>query len=102
MIIFNTTYCIEPSVLQTGLLWIRENYIPKALVSGQIHTPRLSKILSDDTDGISYSLQFLVESIEVLENWYQSTGDSLHQDMMSSFGEKMLGFSTLLEEVDLS
>lgn len=101
MIIFNTTYCIDSSMLEAGLLWLKEDYIPKALVSGQVHTPRLSKILSDETDGVNYSLQFLVESIEELEIWYQATGDSLYQDMMGRFGEKMLGFSTLLEEVDL-
>jgi hypothetical protein len=102
MIIFNTTYCLDHSVVKTGLIWLKESYIPKALDSGQIHTPRLSKILSDETDGINYSLQFLVESIEVLEVWYQSTGDLLHQDMVSIFGDKMLGFSTLLEEVELA
>ena len=102
MIIFNTTYCIDHSVLQAGLIWIKENYIPKAMDSGQIHTPRLSKILSDETEGINYSLQFLVNSIEELEIWYQSTGDLLHQDMVGRFGDKMLGFSTLLEEVDLA
>ena len=102
MIIFNTTYCLDQSVLQSGLLWLKENYIPKALASGQIHTPRLSKILSNETEGANYSLQFMVESIDILEIWYQSTGDDLSQEMNQRFGEKMLGFSTLLEEVPLT
>ena len=66
-----------------------------------MHSPRMSKILADETDGVNYSLQFSVESVEVLEIWYQNVGDDLHQEIARIFGEKMVGFSTLLEEVDL-
>ncbi len=102
MIIFNTTYCLDHSVCNSGLVWLRENYIPKALESGEVHTPRMLKILTDESEGVNYSLQFRVESIEILEVWYRSTGDLLHHEMLKLFGEKMVGFSTLLEEVGLA
>lgn len=86
----------------SGLVWLRENYIPKALESGEVHTPRMLKILTDESEGVNYSLQFRVESIEILEVWYRSTGDLLHHEMLKLFGEKMVGFSTLLEEVGLA
>jgi hypothetical protein len=101
MIIFNTTYCMEYSAHDRCLVWLREKYIPRALQSGQMHSPRMSKILSQDTDGINYSLQFRVESVEMLEAWYIEVGDQLQQELSNHFGESVLGFSTLMEEVEI-
>lgn len=101
MIIFNTTYCMETATHELCVSWLREKYIPSALESGDLHTPRLSKIYSQEADGINYSLQFNVESVEILQTWYEKVGDNLQQDLSALFGESVLGFTTLMEEVKL-
>lgn len=101
MIIFNTTYCMDTDVHELCVGWLRNEYIPAAMASGQIHTPTLSKIFSQDADGENYSLQFKVESIETLQLWYETVGDQLQQELSARYGERVLIFTTLMDEISL-
>ena len=56
---------------------------------------------AEESDGINYSLQFRSESTDVLRNWYEEVGDDLLVELSNTFGQKVAGFSTLLEEIDL-
>ena len=101
MIIFNTTYCIDSAIHEECLNWIIEKYIPLATHSGQVKSPILAKIFSQESEGENYSLQFRVESIDELHQWYEFTGDRLHVALNNNFGERVLSFTTLMEEVEL-
>ena len=102
MIIFNTTYCMEAAVHQECLAWLQEKYIPVAVHSGQVKSPTLARIYSQEGgEGENYSLQFKVESIDLLQEWYESTGDRLQIALNAKFGEQVLTFTTLMEEVVL-
>lgn len=101
MIIFNTTYCMDASVHEAGLKWLVDNLIPQATKSGEIHTPQLSRIYAQEGDTVNYALQFRVASIEVLQSWYELRGDQLQQNMTDEFGEQILSFTTIMEEVSL-
>ncbi|MDD2798588.1 MAG: DUF4286 family protein [Bacteroidales bacterium] len=102
MIIFNTTYCLDTTIHDECLVWLKESYIPVAVHSGEVNKPTLARIYSHEEGvGENYSLQFKVKSIEILEHWYESTGNPLHQALNEKFGEKVLTFTTLMEEVTL-
>jgi hypothetical protein len=101
MIIFNTTFCADTSEEENCLHWIRQHYIPRAITSGDMHSPLLSKIMSDHTEGVNYSLQLHVADMQILEKWYEHTGDKLHTDLCKKFGEKVVGFSTLLKKIEI-
>jgi len=83
------------------LSWLRNHYIPQALTSGELHTPLLTKIISSQNEGVNYSLQLHVADMQILEQWYAQTGDNLHIELTRKFGEKVVGFSTLLEKVEI-
>lgn len=102
MIIFNTTYCIDSAIHDECLGWFINNYIPVAILSGQVKSPTLARIYSQNEDeGENYSLQFKVESVEELQMWYKTTGDKLQTVLNEKFGEQVLSFTTLMEEVIL-
>lgn len=102
MIIYNTTFNIENEVLEECVDYLKKQFIPRAASSGFLRTPYLRRILQDQTeDASSYSVQFHVKNVETLEYWLQSEGRALQQELVMKFGPKIVGFSTLLEDIDL-
>lgn len=102
MIIYNTTFHIDQESLKEALQYLKEEYIPKATASGFLHTPGLLRVMHMAEDGgCSYSVQFRVKNVDTLNFWLQNEGMLLHKGLVSRFGERVAGFSTLLEEIDL-
>ena len=54
-----------------------------------------------EVEGKSFALQFHAPSIEVLEIWYRRTGATLLAEMRKIFNEDVVGFSTLMEKLEL-
>lgn len=97
--IFNTTFCMTEKQEHDFLHWMRKHHIPKSLKLDFVHTPQFTKIVSQELEGVNYSLQLKTENIETLQMWYEEVGDQLLADLSKHFGEDVLTFSTLLEEV---
>lgn len=102
MIIYNTTYTVANGDAKNFIIWIHEVYIPKAKEDGLLSNPRLLQILTHkDPDTECFSLQFEVESVGLLQKWYAQSGKALVEEMLKAFGEKVVGFSTLMNDVTL-
>ncbi len=100
MIVYNITFHIDDSVLENYLSFLKDEYIPRATLSGSFFNPRLCKILSSSGDGSSsYSLQFNVENHDILNHWRENEEILLHNQIVNRFADKVLGFVTLLEEL---
>lgn len=101
MIIYNTTFHIENDILDECLFYLKKNYIPQAATSGFLQQPYLRRVLTAQNDeGTSYSVQFHVKNIDTLNYWMQEEGQHLHNDLITRFGSKVVGFTTLLEDID--
>ena len=101
MIVFNTTYCVDKKINAELLRYLKESYIPSVLVSEQFNNARLCRVLgANDEEGESYSLQFEVESVEALEEWYAATGSALHNTLINRFGQQVAAFATLLHPIE--
>lgn len=102
MIIYNTTYHIHSQSDTEFIDWIKSRYIPIAIESGLLASPQLALIMSDKKDeGLSYSLQFKVESMDILEKWYKETGLGLVKELETKFSNHIAGFSTLMSLIDI-
>ncbi|MEG0560489.1 MAG: DUF4286 family protein [Muribaculaceae bacterium] len=103
MIVFNTTYHAHNDSVEQFLKWIREEYIPVAITSEALKNPRLTLIMAheDGDNGHSYSLQFDVSTVDELEKWYSETGAHLLSDMTSRFANNVVGFTTIMNILDL-
>jgi hypothetical protein len=99
--IYNTTFHIERAIWDESLAFLRQEYIPKAMADGKLQKPMLSRVMrTDENEGISVALQFHVADEETLSAWFDETGHELHHQLLRRFGNAMMGFSTLLEELD--
>lgn len=102
MIIFNTTYHADNARKDEFIGWLKESYIPAVLEHGLLQEPQLTRIFADnEEEGTSLSLQFKSPDTQALERWHEECGEALLAEMQKRFGDQVLGFSTLLEVIDL-
>ncbi len=99
MIIFNTTYLVSFEVHDSWLQWISFRYIPSMLETSFLKDPRLFKVLVDEEHGITYSLQFSSPDMATMKKWQEKHRAEMETDLHETFGESVMFFSTLLEEI---
>lgn len=102
MLIYNTTFYIEKEAVAEGLEYLKKQYIPAATAGGLVTEPRMSRVLASAApgEGESISVQFRVADTDILNRWMAQYGQPLQRSLAERFGEKMVGFSTVLEEID--
>ncbi len=102
MIVFNTTYHADNARKKEFIEWLKAVYIPTVLEHGALQEPRLTRIFAEDeSGGTSLSLQFNAPDTDTLECWHRECGEALFDEMRKKFNDQVLGFSTLLEVIDL-
>ncbi len=100
MLVFNTTYTMPNADARNFVIWAHQSYIPQATDGGLLTKARLLRVLSHkDEETECFSLQFDVESSAVLHQWYNKTGCKLNDEMVKLFDKRIVGFSTILEEI---
>ena len=100
MIIYNITANIDASIHDEWLVWIKE-HIPQILSTGKFTEAKLTKILVEEEMGAtSYSIQLRAISREALDTYYNEDAERLRQEGETTFGDKMLTFTTELEIID--
>ena len=99
MFILNTTYTVEPSCLQQWIQWIREEFFVVAVDSKLMHEPKLYKVMVAEEQGPTYSVQLKAESLSDLREWLNGEAKVMGEAHSKIFGQKALGFSTVLKEV---
>jgi len=100
MIIYNVTVNIDDSIHDEWLSWIKE-HIPQVLSTGKFTEAKLTKVLvEEEMGGQTYSIQYRAYSKEALQEYYDNHAETLRQDGMKRFADKMLAFRTELEVID--
>ena len=99
MIIYNVTLNIDKSIHNEWLVWIKE-HIPQVLATGKFKEAKLTKVLVEDIETDTYSVQYRAHSREALDSYYEEHAEELRQDGLQRFSDKMLAFRTELEIVD--
>ena len=99
MIIYNVTINIEASIQKEWLIWIKE-HIPKVLATGKFEKATLTKVLVEENEGHTYSVQYKSYSRAALDAYYKDDAEKLKAEGMQKFADKMLAFRTELEVID--
>lgn len=100
MLIYNVTTHVEPSIEQEWLLWMKEEHLPKMILTGCFLKAKLFKVITDqDQGGISYATQYHYDSRKEYEEYIALHAKTLRQDAIERFGNAILAFRTQLEEI---
>lgn len=97
MIIYNVTINIDHSVHNKWLQWMQNKHINDVLATGLFNNARFVKVLVQEDEGVTYSVQYFSDSKEKLNDYYKNHAPRLRQEGLELFGDKMLAFRTELE-----
>jgi hypothetical protein len=98
MILYNVTINIHESVHDQWMQWMQEKHINDMLATGKFSSARMVKVLvEEEMGGTTYSIQFVTDSKETLQRYYDEDAPKLRAESASLFGDKMLAFRTELE-----
>ena len=105
MVLYNITLNIDNDITEACLDYLKRFYVPQATQSGVMHSLKIHKVLPyDDSDAQSgsYAIQFNVKNVDTLNYWIEHEGQHISKRLVERFGDKVAGFTTVLEEIDLS
>jgi len=100
MILYNVTVKIDSDVQQEWLKWMKEVHIPKVMNSGMFIEYRMFRLLEqDESDGITYAIQYLCKSMANYETYRHEFAPELQQEHEEKYRDKFVAFRTVMEIV---
>ncbi len=99
MIIYNVTNNIDNDVKDEWLNWMKMVHIPEVMKTGYFIENMICKVLVDEEQGTTYSVQYTCNSIQDYEEYKQLHAPRFQQEIAVKYGTKLVSFRTLLEIV---
>ncbi len=100
MYIYNITFNIDNEIEKDWLQYIKETFIPKMLRSGLLQNAITSKIMVDEAQGNSFSIQFQAANKDDLDRFIQNELYPILNELHLKFSPKMVYFATELDVID--
>lgn len=99
MIVYNVTTSVDKQVEEQWLAWMRHTHIPDVLATGLFLDARMSRVLADDEDSVSYATQYTCSDMATYERYVAEHAPRLRADSEKYYGGIAVSFRTLLEVV---
>lgn len=99
MIIYNVTVNIENDVQEEWLKWMKEKHIPDVMATGYFLENKICKVLVDEEQGVTYSVQYTAANMDDLKEYQRLHSARLQKEHADKFANKFVAFRTLLEIV---
>ena len=100
MVYYSVTVRVDPDVNDDWLEWMHQKHVPDVLKTGLFTGHRFCRLLrQDETEGITYSIQYSCETLDDYENYAQNHAKSLQQTHQERYKDKVVAFRTLMEEI---
>ena len=100
MYIFNITFNVEKEIEQEWLDFVKKIFIPKMLKSGLLQTATTGRIVVNEAQGVSYSIQFVSRNKDELYRFFKEEFEDILQEIHQKFSPKMVYFATELDVID--
>jgi hypothetical protein len=99
MIIYNVTVNIENDVREEWLQWMKSKHIPDVMATGYFLENKVCKVLVDEEQGTTYSIQYTCASMDDLKEYQANHAPRLQKEVAEKYANKFVAFRTLLEVV---
>ena len=100
MLIYNVTTGVDKKIEQEWLVWMKEVHIPDVMKTHMFLGYRMYKVLTAAEDEtVSYAIQYQAKSINQVEHYLEKFAPSLREEVKKKFGDKVVSFRTLLEDI---
>ena len=99
MIIYNVTVNVENDVREEWLNWMKSIHIPDVMATGYFIENKICKVLVNEEQGTTYSIQYTSASMKELEEYQRLHAPRLQKEHNEKYASKCVAFRTLLEIV---
>jgi hypothetical protein len=101
MFVYNVTIKIDPSVNDDWKEWMQAVHIPDVLATGYFESHLFTRVISlDESDGITYSIQYRVKDMATLHRYQVQEAQRLQDEHQQRYSEKFVAFRTILEVIN--
>ena len=100
MIIYNVTSKVDHSIAEDWLVWLQAEHIPEVIATGCFTHARVLRLLEvDETDGLTYAVQYQAESKALYNRYIREYSAELRKKGTEKWGEKFIAFRSVMEIV---
>jgi hypothetical protein len=99
MIIYNVTTQIDESVHNEWMNWMKAIHIPEVMKTGCFTESRMLKVLSEEVEGNTYSIQYTCNGMSDYQEYESKHASRLRAEFNNKYKDKFVSFRTLLEVV---
>lgn len=78
---------------------MKEQHIPDVMKTGFFVENKICKVLVDEEQGTTYSIQYTCESMERLKEYQRDHAPRLQKEVADKYANKFVAFRTVLEIV---
>ena len=101
MFVYNITITIDPAIETAWVNWQTKEHIPDVMASGQFIDYKFYRLLEqNETDGITYVIQYFSSSIDHYNTYAEAFSPALHQKAFDKWGNQFIAFRTIMQSVD--
>ena len=99
-IFYNVTVIINHDAHDEWLKWMTEVHVPEVMETGKFIENKICRLLDvDETDGKTYSFQYIAPNMEVFQEYLKECAPALKKDHTDKFKDKFVAFRSLMEIV---
>jgi hypothetical protein len=92
--ILNITFSVDKEVSEDWITWMKDKHIPDLLIKGVFTEAKILKVLNhEDEHSFSYAVQYFWGTTKAIDEYLAD------DDIQKRYGERILSYPTLLEEV---
>lgn len=101
MVVHNITIKVDPQIEKEWIEWQKNEHIPDVMATGLFSDYRFFRLLEqDETEGITYVIQYLSSSILQYKKFIEEFAASLNQKALSKWKDQFISFDTVMEAVN--
>jgi hypothetical protein len=100
MILYNVTIILDESIHNEWLEWMESEHIPDVMNTGFFVSNRLLKVLDSPNEGVTYCVQYIAETPELVNEYREKYADGLQSNFPAQFINKFVLFPTIMEFVN--
>ena len=101
MIVYNVTVKIDLAVAEDWLAWMKSEHIPEVLATGMFVSYRMLRIMNaEDTDGISYAIQYTCKDNATLQAYFAKYAPDLQKKHKERYNNSYIAIRTLMKVVE--
>jgi hypothetical protein len=90
---------VDHAVEAEWMAWMKQIHVPDVLKTGCFVECKIFKLMSEESEGTTYSFQYFAEKTEQIVLYQEKYGAALQADVHQRYGDKVMSFRSLLKQV---